>query len=171
MPTQLYLIRHGIAVERDEFSGPDSERYLTSKGEQKTRKVAERLYELGLGFAPLYTSPFVRARQTATLLIEGGVAAETEVMEFLAPAGSFGEGLTCLQTFQQVTTKAIAFVGHEPDLSQWAELLLWGEARGVITLKKAGIIGLSLPETIGADLVGNCQLFWLTAPSLLLEKR
>ena len=60
----------------------------------------------------------------------------------------------------------LALVGHEPDLSQWAELLIWGEAKGVLQLKKAGIIGIEIPDHI--DPIGNSILFWLTPPRLLL---
>jgi phosphohistidine phosphatase len=170
MAKKLYLIRHGLAVERTEFTGTDAERPLTSKGDQKTRKVAQRLKQLGLKLDRLFTSPLVRARQTAEILVGVGLAHHLEVANFLAPAGSFAVGLACLQEWQQSEAEALAFVGHEPDLSQWAELLLWEEARGVIALKKAGVIGLTFPEQAEQNPVGHCCLFWLTPPALLLDQ-
>ncbi|MER3478596.1 MAG: phosphohistidine phosphatase SixA, partial [Leptolyngbya sp. ERB_1_2] len=62
--------------------------------------------------------------------------------------------------------KSLALVGHEPDLSGWAELLVWGEVRDRILLKKAGMIGLDLPDSGSA--ISNSQLFWLTPPKFLL---
>jgi phosphohistidine phosphatase len=56
-------------------------------------------------------------------------------------------------------------VGHEPNLSLWAETLLWGKTNGVLTLKKAGVLGLTLPEQTP---IGNSTLFWLTPPRFLL---
>ncbi|MEB3291874.1 MAG: phosphohistidine phosphatase SixA, partial [Synechococcales bacterium] len=56
-------------------------------------------------------------------------------------------------------------VGHEPEQSEWAEQLLWGQARGSLIQKKAGIIGLEAPLT--GELLGHCQLFWLCPPRLL----
>jgi phosphohistidine phosphatase len=161
---RLYLIRHGIAVERTEFTGPNGDRPLTSLGEQKTRRVAQRLRELELHFDCLLTSPLLRARQTASILQAEGLVDVTEVVDWLAPAGNFASGLAWLENIQR--SNSVAFVGHEPDLSQWAELLLWEESRQVLVLKKAGVIGLLLPEA--APPVGNSLLFWLSAPGLLL---
>ncbi len=61
---------------------------------------------------------------------------------------------------------ALALVGHQPDLCQWAEFLIWGESRQVLELKKAGVIGLTVPNQVSP--VGNSCLFWLTPPRLLL---
>jgi phosphohistidine phosphatase len=56
-------------------------------------------------------------------------------------------------------------VGHQPDLTDWAEQLIWGEIREKLILKKAGIIGLSVPPL--ASPLGQCQLFLLTSPKWL----
>jgi phosphohistidine phosphatase len=61
---------------------------------------------------------------------------------------------------------AIAMVGHEPDLGYWTEMLVWGKFQGKLSVKKAGIIGLEVPNQ--ENPLGKCQLFWLTAPKLLL---
>jgi phosphohistidine phosphatase len=161
---RLYLIRHGIAVERTEFTGPEVNRPLTSQGEQKTRRVAQRLKGLDISFDCLLTSPLLRARQTASILQAEGLADATELVDWLAPAGNFASGLAWLKNSQR--SNSVAFVGHEPDLTQWAEVLLWEESRQVLILKKAGIIGLLLPEVTPP--VGNSLLFWLSAPGLLL---
>jgi broad specificity phosphatase PhoE len=67
--TTLYLIRHGLAVDR-EPDQPDADRPLTSAGIQKTRQVAARLVASGLSCDWLLTSPLVRAYQTAQILVE-----------------------------------------------------------------------------------------------------
>ena len=64
----LYLIRHGIAAEPEEYD-TDSERPLTKEGERKTRKIAQRLYELEIQFDLILTSPLLRAQQTAAVLM------------------------------------------------------------------------------------------------------
>jgi phosphohistidine phosphatase len=163
---RLYLIRHGIAVERSEFPGPDRDRPLTPQGQQKTAQVAQRLYALNLRFDHLLTSPLLRAQQTATILKAAKLTPRIEVSEMLAPQGNFGDWLNWLADWQNPSHKSLALVGHEPDLSQWAEVLLWSEAQQVILLKKAGIIGLELPPA--GSVVGNSRLFWLAAPGLLL---
>jgi phosphohistidine phosphatase len=86
----------------------------------------------------------------------------------LAPAGDIQTWLSWLEQWRQTDsgTLVLALVGHQPNLGQWAEILVWGEARDGIALKKAGVVGLTLPET-GAP-IGRSQLFLLTQPKFLL---
>ena len=162
---ELYLIRHGIATERG-IDSKDYDRTLTNQGRQKTGKVAQRLYQLGLRFDLILTSPLVRSRQTAEILCSSGLSSQVEEHTFLAPDGDIHTWLSWLEQQQHSITTQLALVGHQPDLGQWAEILVWGEAREVLVLKKAGIIGLTLPETGSA--LGQSQMFWLTPPKLLL---
>ncbi len=165
MAVQLYLIRHGIAVVRHPQI-PDETRALTPVGIEKTQKMAQRLYDLGLKFETLLTSPLVRAQQTATLLQEAGLCATCDQSPLLAPEGSFQEWLLWLQDWQGLGHNSLALVGHQPNLGEWTERLIWSEARQALVLKKAGIIGVTLPD--GGDPVGNSSLFWLTPPRYLL---
>ncbi len=160
---ELYLIRHGIAVERTN-DVEDELRSLTQLGQQKTRQVAKRLHGLGLRFDLILTSPLVRSRQTAEILRTSGLSSQVEESISLAPGGNIYAWLKSLEQLDQLP-ETLALVGHQPDLGQWAEILIWGEARDKLVLKKAGIIGLTLPKT---DLpVGRSQLFWLTPPKLM----
>ena len=67
----LYIVRHGIAIDREDPKCPsDPERFLTADGIKKTREVAR-------GFATLLdppklflSSPYVRALQTAEIFAE-----------------------------------------------------------------------------------------------------
>jgi phosphohistidine phosphatase len=61
----VWLLRHGEAVPHE--SKPDFERELTARGERQSVAAGEALARLGLELAGCYTSPLVRARQTAEL--------------------------------------------------------------------------------------------------------
>lgn len=163
--TNLYLIRHGIAAERGSYE-QDEERPLTPSGDRKTRKVAQRLDQLGIKFDRLLSSPLVRARQTADILQDQGLSSTLEVFAALSPEGEIQDWLDWYDRSSKTTDQNIALVGHQPDLGNWAEILVWGEARERLVVKKAGVIGISLPET--GSLVGNSELFWLTPPKFLL---
>ncbi|MBW4474538.1 MAG: phosphohistidine phosphatase SixA [Stenomitos rutilans HA7619-LM2] len=166
MSVELYLIRHGLAGEHGSYAN-DAERPLTEEGKQKMQQIAQRLHGLELRFALILTSPLVRARQTAELLRKATLADSLQETPDLAPGGSLTTWLDWLQEWRSPPqTKALALVGHEPDLSTWAETLLWGEAVGALRLKKAGIIGLTLPDQQSP--IGNSSLFWLTPPRFLL---
>ncbi|MDX2098173.1 MAG: phosphohistidine phosphatase SixA [Leptolyngbyaceae cyanobacterium bins.59] len=162
---ELYIIRHGLAADRGSWAN-DKERPLTEEGDRKTRQVAQRLREFKVSFETVLTSPLVRALQTAAILSETQLVGRLEVSDWLAPGGDREAWLQWLEGWRQSGETRLAIVGHEPDLSEWAEGLIWGEVRGVITLKKAGILGLCLPES--GPLLGNCQLFWLTPPRFVI---
>ncbi|PSB29527.1 phosphohistidine phosphatase SixA [Stenomitos frigidus] len=160
----LYLIRHGLAGEHGSYAN-DDERPLTEEGKQKTQQVAKRLHALNLRLDLIMTSPLVRAHQTADLLLEAKLSQALQVSPYLAPHGSLDQWLNWFQQERSPEVTTLALVGHEPNLSAWAETLLWDESRGALSLKKAGVIGLTLPEQ---SPVGNSALFWLTPPRFLL---
>jgi phosphohistidine phosphatase len=167
MPS-LYLIRHGIAEERGNYED-DTQRPLTDEGRKKTRQVAKRLYDLGLRFDLLQTSPLVRAQQTADVFTDLFATPVQQSLE-LAPEGNFETWLSWvtqwLSEHPQPAKASLGIIGHEPDLTSWVEMLIWGEVKGGLVLKKAGIIGLSLPET--QPWANNGVLFLLIPPKLLI---
>jgi phosphohistidine phosphatase len=161
--TELYIIRHGIAADPQDFE-TDEVRPLTKEGDRKTKKIAKRLAQFGLDFDIVFTSPLVRARQTAEILQDVGLGNQIRECVALSPGGDIHEWLA--QLTELTDCQRIAIVGHQPDLGNWAEILVWGEAKGNIALKKAGAIGISLPETDSP--IGRSSLFWLTSPRFLL---
>lgn len=168
--TQLYLIRHGIAADREAYR-QDQERPLTSKGSHKTGQVAKQLKNKGLHFDLILTSPLVRARETAVILQQAGLSDQIEELSSLAPEGDIHHWLDWLESdWENVSRKhseqCLAMVGHQPDLGNWAETLAWGEAQEKIVLKKAGVIGLNLPKT--GTPVGKSELFLLISPKWML---
>ncbi len=161
---ELYLIRHGLAGEHGSYPH-DHERPLTEEGQKKTRQVAQRLADLGLKFDLILTSPLVRARQTADILVNAGLSKQLQESGYLAD-GDLDGWLAWLKTWKSTSGKPLALVGHEPSLSRWAESLVFGRSLGSFELKKAGILGLLLPDQVAP--VGRSTLFWLTPPRLLL---
>jgi phosphohistidine phosphatase len=168
MNKQVYLIRHGIAVDRA-LSDQDEKRSLTEEGQQKTKKVAQKIQNVGITFDMILTSPLVRATQTAEILREVGLTKTLETFSALAPAGDIQDWLKWWQNWQKETSSekgSIALVGHQPDLGNWAELLIWGNTQEKLVVKKAGIIGLNCPQEESP--FGKSELFLLTSPKWLL---
>lgn len=164
---ELYLIRHGIAAERETYAS-DEERPLTSKGRRKTGKVAKQLHERGIRFDLILTSPLRRAKETAAILQEVGLGTQVDEFASLAPDGDIHAWVSWLgeRWTNAVDDRCLALVGHQPDLGNWAETLVWGDAQEKLVLKKAGIIGLNIPETKSP--LGQSELFLLTSPKWLL---
>ena len=159
----LYLMRHGLAIDRGTYV-EDGDRPLTALGKKKTAQVGEHLQKIGLEFDLIVTSPLVRARQTAEILHHQSLSRDLEISPDLAPEGNLSRFLAGLAAYAKSGASLIA-VGHQPDLGNWAEMLIYGQIKEAIVLKKAGIIGLQLPDT--GDAIGNSQIFWLTSPKLL----
>lgn len=163
----LYLIRHGIAEDLDPHTlaamASDEARSLTQIGRKKMAQVADRICKAGVKFDLIVTSPLVRARQTADILIDARLSNQLEISLDLAPAGNIQSWLTEWESrspHKPFTT--IALVGHEPNLSEWAELLIFGNIYHRLILKKGGIIGLKFPTD--RIEIGTAQLYCLIPP-------
>lgn len=166
LQTELYFIRHGIAAKRGTFAN-DNDRPLTDKGRARTQAIAQRLVVLGCRTELILSSPLVRAHQTTQILLEAAVAPTAETCEALAPSGDLQAWLPWLAQWQSDhPISRLALVGHEPNLSEWAQQLVSSHRGDRWQLKKAGIIGIRVPSAQQA--VGHSELFWLTPPRLLL---
>src|SRR5262249_37218201 len=68
---ELYIVRHGIAVDReDPKCPPDPERFLTEEGRDKTRQVAKGMAEVASVPDLILSSPYLRAFQTAEIFAD-----------------------------------------------------------------------------------------------------
>lgn len=165
----IFFIRHGIAAERS-FYPQDCDRPLTEAGQAKTVRIARRLDALGVRFALMQSSPYLRARQTADILLAEKLTPCCEVCEALAPGGSLPAWIAWWQQWRTASDRAeasLALVGHQPDLGNWAEMLVWGSASAKLTVKKAGIVGVRLASDRDDPIAGG-ELFLLGAPKWLL---
>jgi phosphohistidine phosphatase len=162
---ELYFVRHGLAGVSHP-SRDDAKRPLTRAGLRRTRAVAERLLQTGLHLDALLSSPLVRAQQTADILCTEGLAQGVDTFPALAPGGDVDVFVRWLRKWQRRGRRRLGLVGHMPDLGAWAEAFVFGEARGRLVLKKAGVLGLQLPAS-GSPL-GRSTLFLLVQPRLLL---
>jgi phosphohistidine phosphatase len=174
----LYLIRHGIALDRDPNASDSIEndelRSLTKTGRKKVTQVAEKLLDFGLKFDLIMTSPLVRARQTADILLDCQLSSRLEVSTDLQPQGNLPSWLANWNARTDLDAmETIAVVGHEPNLSEWAELLMFGKIYHRLILKKAGIIGLEFTNVDATTLthrlaIGTAQLYCLMPPKLTI---
>ncbi|HEY4116946.1 MAG TPA: phosphohistidine phosphatase SixA [Byssovorax sp.] len=135
---ELFIVRHGEAVGEAPGLG-DEGRFLTEKGRRVTRRVARFLAKKpGRRPAEIWTSPLVRAVQTAEILAEvSGVRAGVVAKAELAPGRDPGDLLALLAA--HAPSGPIALVGHEPSLSVLASSLL---GKGFAGLRKSAVLAL-----------------------------
>ena len=157
------FVRHGIAVEPHEWEGTEENRPLTEKGKRRVRQAAEGLATLDCTPTRLFTSPFVRAYDTARLLQTVSCPTlKIETRDELA-AGTKPERLVAfLRTLPP--DAVVICVGHEPQLGEVVSLLLCGKAFPNFPLKKAGAVCI---ESEGLMELGQGRLRWWVPPMQL----
>ena len=159
----LFFLRHGIAVERDEFDyASDAARPLTPKGKKQLRAAAAALRAMELRFDVIFSSPLVRAKQTAEI-----IAAELKLQKRLVFADELKPGGSAKKLVQTIgglkpLPENILLVGHEPDFSELISLLVTGNTGAGFALKKGGLAKLEIEKLR----VGKCaSLAWLLTPA------
>jgi phosphohistidine phosphatase len=157
----LYLVRHAIAAERGPDYPRDDERPLTSRGRSRMKAVVRGWRTLEPNLEVILTSPLVRAESTAEIVRKGlGGGIRVERSATLAPGHQPPAVASVLSRFKRA--KAIALVGHEPDLGALAAWLIG--AHEPIPFKKGGIARIDVPR-LPPDQTG--QLVWMATPKML----
>jgi phosphohistidine phosphatase len=138
----LFILRHGIAEERDPQRYPDDgRRPLTADGKRKLKKISLFLKKTGYGFDLVLTSPLARARQTAEIAASVlGIESRLRETPHLAPSG---DPRRLVAEIASSRRQSVLLVGHEPYLSGFISVLLSGRQGLGINLKKGGFCHLS----------------------------
>jgi len=160
---QLYIVRHGIAIDReDPKCPPDPQRYLTEEGIEKTRQVAKGLAALGVTADLLLSSPYVRAAQTAEIFAAALDYAKQKIRrtDLLLPGAE--PSLLFRELAKDRQASSIFLFGHAPQLDDIVATAL-GSKRHITSLKKAGVALLEL-KRISPPIAA---LIWLATPKLL----
>ncbi len=158
----VYLLRHGIAVERGSLGyADDAERPLTDEGWTKMQRIARAIEAMELEFDRILSSPYLRARQTAEVIVNRlGAQRRLDFSDNLTPEGN-PNALIREVTLFRPPARNVLLVGHEPYLSGLAAFLLSGKTGLAMNFKKGGLARLSV-ERLTA---GPCAtLEWLLTP-------
>ena len=162
---ELYLIRHAIAEDRGDKWPDDSKRPLTEKGMSQMRKAVRGLDRLGVTIDTVLTSPLVRTKQTAEIVVAGLQPRPSLIsVDSLAPAGAFAAVIADLE--KHARRKRIALVGHEPGIGELAARLVG--SRHPIPFRKGAVCRIDLEEIPPR---GPGDLRWLLTPKILRSVR
>jgi len=126
----VLLLRHGIAEKKGDK--PDEKRRLTKKGNREMSRIAEGLARLLPKVDAIYSSPLIRAIETAAWVADAydlGVT-PTDALRNEATTEDVR------QVIEESGAKRIILVGHEPSLSR--HMLGLTGMRGIIELEKGG---------------------------------
>jgi phosphohistidine phosphatase len=159
----LYIVRHGIAIDReDPQCPPDPERYLTEEGVEKTKGVAKGVAALGVAADLFFTSPYVRAVQTAEIFAEALDYSKQKIRrtELLLPGAE--PTLLFRELAREKQASTVFVFGHAPHLDDVIATAV-GSKKHLTSLKKAGVALIELKRIsppMGA-------LAWLATPKML----
>ncbi len=162
--TELYVLRHGIALLRDTPGVPDEARPLTPKGRKRMRQIGRGLRCLGVEPDRIISSPLPRAWETAEIVAESlGLSNRLERSEMLTA------DRTAEMIRDWVLTRdepRLMIVGHNPAFSLLLGLLATDSAGALrCELKKGGLAALSAQDGRGFT------LDWIAPPRLLQQLR
>ena len=128
----IWLLRHAEA----EDGSPDAERKLTKKGRKQARNAGLALEALGVNLDACFTSPKVRAAETAKLAC-GPLGVEYTLEPKLAGGPFDPEALAA-------GLGDVLLVGHDPDFSMAVHEVTGAQVR----MKKGGLAGMKKGELI-----------------------
>jgi phosphohistidine phosphatase len=150
---KLYLVRHGKAQAAD-GTVEDSLRQLTPDGIKRLETEAQALARIGIDPAHIFSSPRVRAQQTAEI-IANALHKTVEIREEV----NYDFDVNAIATLIQgvMPDAEVMFVGHEPTMSDAIYKLT-----GANVVMKVGSLARVDIDSSQADLYG--QLVWLLAP-------
>ncbi len=151
----LYLLRHAHAEPAEK--APDEQRALTEEGRACAHALADLFKRQSLAVHTLYTSPRLRARQTADIVAAGldVVPTVTNLLDFGFSAAALGQLLADVPPYGDVM-----LVGHEPSLSECIHAITGAS----IQMKKGGLARIAL-LTIRPPYRGD--LLWLVPPKVV----
>ncbi|WP_028670035.1 phosphohistidine phosphatase SixA [Saccharospirillum impatiens] len=143
----LYLLRHGEA-EPYGRAVDDASRALVTSGRQAVSRVATELSPV----EAVYCSPYLRARQTADLVLSASGQATYQLNQGLTPDSSVAALLSWLDT---LTEQSVLLVAHNPLLSSLASQLTG--MPGGVALGTATLVCLDVSDFTP----GGTSLLWL----------
>jgi phosphohistidine phosphatase len=140
---RLHLMRHGIAMDRDDPLCPaEAERPLTPEGLKKTEEVARGMKKIGIEPEIVLASPYLRAVQTAeiacaALKMDSKQLVRTDALLPSAKPAQLFEELAKLKVSEALCC------GHAPNLDEVIAYAL-GSRTPITELKKAGVASLEI---------------------------
>lgn len=134
----VFLIRHAAAID-ETLELRDPSRHLTAEGRMQAMSLGDRLRWHDCHPTHVWTSPLVRAVQTAELVMSVlKVDVPIEVLPALAPGES--ERAVQAAVSKLGADAAVVLVGHEPNLSAIGTLLTSDYFPGLSKAQAARIV-------------------------------
>jgi len=143
---KLYFLRHADALD----GADDAARPLSPRGRKEAREIGRFLKQAGIEFDAAYSSPLMRAKQTAELVVDVCGSTTLDVTAALlneASAATFDEWLKGIPE-----AKHVCLIGHAPTLAERVRRLLGLETPETFKMPKGGLACLETENRRAAAL-------------------
>jgi phosphohistidine phosphatase len=156
---EFYFVRHASASD---IAARDAARELTNEGRQEARVAGKALVKLGAKPAHIFSSPLVRARQTAEILGKE-LDSKVETLDELLNDTSTSRLLNAIKLADDA--KEIILVGHMPSLAGHVAHLIGAVKGEGLAFGKGSIALVEIKELN----TGGGKLRWLVRQKQLRE--
>lgn len=151
---RLYFLRHGDAELKPASS--DADRKLTDEGISQAECTSRAISSMKLSLTAIFSSPLIRAQQTAEIVSRTFPSLSVQPLDQLAPSSQphdlFRELLSVPRDGR------ILLVSHEPFISHCIASLVGGVGEPKISIKKGSLAGVEVGSPVQA---GAGVLLWL----------
>lgn len=146
---KLYFLRHADALE----GANDEIRPISDRGMKQSRTLARFLMQAGIRFDAAWSSPLVRAQQTAEIILENcndSASRRLQITDCLLDDASQKDFNDWLRKLPE--SRHILLVGHAPTLAERVRRLLGISLSEALELPKAGLACLATEDRRTATL-------------------
>ncbi|MSR41604.1 MAG: hypothetical protein EXS10_06855 [Phycisphaerales bacterium] len=171
---RLILVRHARAFERDGAAWPDdAKRPLVAEGRKAFIRLARKLKRVVREVDLVEASSFTRAWQTAQLLQEETgwpKPVRFELLEIEEESASPPQGVDQIERLVCAASAlramgTVAWIGHEPTLSELISRLVVGDASAnIVAMRKGAIVSLNLSFPREANSEPSARIEWMMHP-------
>jgi len=157
---ELFIVRHG---EAETGTASEEGPPLTERGRHDVEKVSRMVDTLEKAPLVLFSSPLIRAIQTADALNQDWDLSIQKV-EWLTPGV---EPSRILKELSQTAQEKIAIVGHLPTLGWLLSALVWGVPPKEIILPTGSVTFLEVSKWEPA----GAKIRWMLSPDMFGSKK
>ena len=144
---ELFLVRHGESKP----GIPDPDRNLSEVGIQQVKSFSKAYSSVISGVDAIYCSPYKRAKQTASLIIDGLASKNGHEINWNDDLMPSGNVLSLIAFLGNEAKQRILFVSHMPILGSLVDYLT-GEERTFFNTASVASLSMDYPERSMASL-------------------
>lgn len=141
---QIFILRHGQA---EPYRADDETRKLVEKGVEDVKRVVQQAATELSQVERVLSSPYIRARETATVALPYLPVSAFDLHDWLEPSASL---INAIAQLEKLSSSAVLLVSHQPLVSKLIESLC-GLPIGSVAMDTASLASIDV-DPVARDL-------------------